>query len=67
MPDETFLGDGLYAKLEHGAIALRAPRYNLTSDEMVDHFVYLEPEIYEALRKFARKIGFELPDEDPPE
>ena len=57
--EETYLGDGLYASCDGGMIQLRAPR------EDGDHCVYLEPDIYEALRQFARKIGWELPDEDP--
>lgn len=59
--EETYLGDGLYASCNGGMIQLRAPR------EDGDHCVYLEPDIYEALRKFAVTVGFELPDEDAPE
>lgn len=55
--EETYLGDGLYASLENGMIKLRAPRGDLK-----DHVVYLEPDVYGALREFARKIGFEEPE-----
>jgi hypothetical protein len=54
MPEETYLGDGLYALDVGGMIKLRAPR-----DDGVDHVIYLEPEVYAALREFARKIGWE--------
>jgi hypothetical protein len=53
MADETYLGDGLYASFQHGSIKLRAPR------EGGDHIVFLEPDLYEALRAFARKVGVE--------
>jgi hypothetical protein len=55
--EETYLGDGLYASLEGGMIKLRAPHGGLS-----DHVVYLEPDVYTALREFARKIGFEEPE-----
>ena len=58
MPEETYLGDGLYASLQYGMIKLRAPR------EDGDHYVCLEPHIYQALRRYAVTVGFELPDED---
>jgi uncharacterized protein with LGFP repeats len=61
LADETYLGDGLYCSFESGMISLRAPR------EDGDHHVFLEPETYEALRKFALRIGWDLPDEDAPE
>jgi hypothetical protein len=51
--EEIYLGDGVYASFELGQIKLRAPR------ESGDHVVYLEPDLYEALRAFARKVGFE--------
>lgn len=50
---ETYLGDGLYARLEAGMIRLRAPRVE------GNHLVYLEPEVYLMLRAFAKRIGFE--------
>jgi hypothetical protein len=55
MPEETYLGDGLYAAVEHGMIRLRAPQFEDESDAIV----YLEPDVYAALREFARKIGWE--------
>lgn len=66
LPDETYLGDGLYCALQAGSIVLRAPRYDMNADTTNDHYVYLEPETYEALRKYATRIGWELPDEDAP-
>lgn len=61
MKDETYLYDGLYASCDGFQIKLRAPR------EDGDHVVYLDPRTYDELRKFALKIGFELPDEPEPE
>lgn len=61
LADEIYLGDGLYCALMSGMIALRAPR------EDGDHTVFLEPETYEALRKFALRIGWELPLEEETE
>jgi hypothetical protein len=61
MSEETYLYDGLYAGFDGFQIKLRAPR------EEGDHVVYLEPRTYYALREFALKVGFELPDEDAPE
>lgn len=46
---EVYLGDGLYASFDGWYIQLRAPR------EHGDHWVGLEPRVYEALRQFARK------------
>lgn len=60
MPEETYLYDGLYASFDGFQIKLRTPR-----DEG-DHVVYLEPRTYNELRRFALKVGFELPDEDAP-
>lgn len=50
---ETFLGDGLYASRYAGLIQLRAPR------EDGDHVIFLEPEVYAALKEYAKKIGWE--------
>ena len=46
-PDETYLGDGLYASFDGYNIALRAPR------EHDDHIVYLEPNVFQALIAFV--------------
>ena len=54
MTEEVYLGDGLYARVEGSMIRLRAPR-----DDDTDSIVYLELEVYAALREFARKVGFE--------
>ena len=51
--DETYLGDGLYARFDGLQIVLRAPRPE------GDHYVALEPEVYEELRRFARKAWCE--------
>ena len=48
--DETYLGDGLYARFDGFQIVLRAPRPE------GDHYVALEPEVYEELRRFASRV-----------
>lgn len=58
MTEETYLGDGLYARVSGaGTIWLRAPR------EGVDHLVALEPEVFAALCQLAQKNGLVLPQE----
>jgi hypothetical protein len=47
---ETYLGDGLYVSFDGWQIMLRAPREN------GDHWIALEPEVYEALLKFVRAL-----------
>ena len=47
--EETYLGDGLYASFDGWQIKLRAPR------ESYDHVVYLEPEVYRELVRYAGK------------
>ncbi len=44
---ETYLGDGLYARCEHGDFWLRAPRGH------EDHEVALEPEVMLEFLRFA--------------
>ena len=51
--EESYLGDGLYAMDDGIQIGLRAPR------DGGDHLVYLDGETYAALRRFAKKHGFE--------
>jgi hypothetical protein len=43
---ERYLGDGLYAAFDGWQIVLRAPR------EGGDHFVALEPAVWQALREW---------------
>jgi hypothetical protein len=47
---EIHLGDGLYASFDGFAIRLRAPR------DDGDHFVVLEPSMFETLKKFAEQV-----------
>jgi hypothetical protein len=47
MTAETYLGDGLYASFDGFMITLRAPR------EGGDHWIVLEPYIYQELVRFA--------------
>lgn len=49
LPNETYLGDGLYARNDGWMIWLRAPRTGM------DHEVALEPQIFEELLRFAAK------------
>jgi hypothetical protein len=47
---ETYLGDGLYCSFDGYQIILRAPR------EGGDHYVALEPQVYEALTAFVATL-----------
>ena len=49
---DTYLGDGLYAALQGGMIVLKAPR------EAGEHWVGLEPEVFDTLLQFAIQIGW---------
>lgn len=51
MPEETYLGDGLYASFDGWQIVLRAPRAE------GDHWVGLEPEVYAALTRFVAGLN----------
>lgn len=48
---KTYLGDGLYARLEYDMIILETPR-----DDFL-HWVALEPEVFEQLLQFAMNNG----------
>ena len=50
MEEETYLGDGLYASFDGYQIKLRAPRPD------GDHWVALEPSVYESLVAFHKRI-----------
>jgi hypothetical protein len=47
---ETYLGDGLYASFDGFMLVLRAPRTE------GDHWVGLEPEVYDALIRFVAEV-----------
>jgi len=47
-PNETYLGDGLYASHDGFMLVLRAPR------EYGDHWVGLEPEVWRALLEYMK-------------
>lgn len=49
MNKEIYLGDGLYASFDGWQIKLRAPR------EHEDHIVYLDAQMFEDLKAFAKK------------
>lgn len=49
---DTYLGDGLYARESGGMIILEAPR------EDGEHWVALEPGVFETLLKYAQTIGW---------
>jgi hypothetical protein len=50
--NETYLGDGLYASFDGWMIRLRAPRLD------GDHWVGLEPEVFDSLLAFAKINGW---------
>jgi hypothetical protein len=50
--NEAYLGDGLYASFDGFSIWLRAPR------KEGDHYVALEPVIFEAFIEYAKCVGF---------
>ena len=58
--EETYAGDGLYLSFDGFMIKLR------TRQPHGDQIVYLEPETYLELRRFARKCWPYLKPEEPP-
>ena len=50
--DRTYLGDGLYAEFDGYWITLSAPR------EHDEHYVALEPSVFDALLQYAKQIGW---------
>ena len=54
--NEAYLGDGLYASIEHGLITLRAPR------EDGDHWVALDSETLAAFLSFLKAKGIRVSD-----
>ena len=48
----NYLGDGLYAEYDGWMITLKTPR------EHGEHFVALEPSVFEELIQYAIKIGW---------
>lgn len=56
LEDSTYLGDGLYAKAEHGQVAL------LTANGIeVTNRVYLEPAVLTNLFGFLKGLGVIVP------
>ena len=49
MSDETYIGDGVYASFDGLMIKLRTRR----EEHGPDHVIYLEPEVYDELVRFA--------------
>jgi len=49
--DESYLGDGLYAKFDGWQIILRAPR------DGGDHWVGIDPHIFQAMLRFTDRIN----------
>lgn len=47
---ETYLGDGLYASFDGCGISLRTSRFD------GEHWVYLEPDVYESLLAYVEKL-----------
>jgi len=52
--EETYLGDGLYAKFDGWNFWLRAPRIE------GDHYIAMEPEVLASFLEFVRKARPEL-------
>jgi hypothetical protein len=53
-PNETYLGDGLYASFDGYQVWLRAPR------EHDDHEIALEPSVLDAFDKYIRELKYNL-------
>jgi hypothetical protein len=51
LTNETYLGDGLYARFDGYHIVLRAPR---PGEE--DHWVALEPDVFARLIEYHREL-----------
>lgn len=47
-----YLGDGAYASFNGSQITLSTDR------DGVEHYVYLEPEVFAALMTFAKRVGW---------
>lgn len=54
MTQRIYLGDGVYARLVDGMIELTGN----AGDR--DNVIYLEPAVYEELRRFAQSMGLEI-------
>lgn len=54
MPDEVYLGDGLYASYDGWQVKLRAPRAN------GDHEVYLEPGVLVEFERYLAELRASL-------
>lgn len=48
----SYLGDGVYAKFDGNGIILHANDHRDPTDR-----IYLEPEVYLALKAFVKKLG----------
>ena len=59
---EEYLHDGVYASFDGWQIKLRAPREN------GDHVIYLEPQMWEELKRYVERCGMgpPLPPEAEP-
>ena len=53
--DADYIGDGVYASLEHGMIWLRTQREGWHEIDEGWHEIALEPEVYEQLVQFAKR------------
>lgn len=52
---KVYLGDSVYAEADRGMIKL----YLDNNDGIESGQIFLEPEVYAALKLFAKKIGWE--------
>ena len=60
MSEQTYIGDGVYASFDCGQIKLSTDRDRAQAD-----VIYLEPETYAALVKFAHACWAPFPQEVP--
>jgi hypothetical protein len=51
----TYLGDGVYAEFDGWMVKLTTHRAD------GEHVIYFEPEVYDALVRFARRCGWKEP------
>lgn len=58
-PQKTYLGDGVYVDLEYGRIKLTAEYLGI-----VDHVIYLEPPVLDALNRWCVRLRRTSDDPD---
>ena len=64
MSEETYLGDGLYISFDGFQFKLRAPRWSMNDEVLVNHEVFLEPTTLAEFIRFISRHGWK-PDPAP--